>query len=165
VRRRPIFAREEAAMRAVALLGRILFGVIFIFSSLGHFSHATIEHAARAGVPMAHVLVPLSGAMALVGGLMVLFGFYTRIGALILLAFLIPVTLTMHAFWSVNDPALRQMQLVNFMKNVGLVGGATLLVYFGAGPLSVDSYLETATSSTSKTRSALGGMRPEPRAP
>jgi putative oxidoreductase len=152
-------------MQSLALLGRTLFALVFIFSALGHFSHGTIDYAARAGVPMASLLVPLSGVLALVGGLMVLSGFYTRLGALLLIAFLVPVTLTMHAFWNVSDPSLRQMQLVNFMKNVGLLGGATLLVYFGAGPLSVDSYLETATSSTSKTRSALGGMRPEPRTP
>jgi putative oxidoreductase len=152
-------------MRPLALLGRILFALIFILSSLNHFSHATIDYAARAGVPLPNILVPLSGVLALVGGVMVLAGFYARIGALFLLLFLLPVTLAMHQFWNVTDPQMRQMQMVMFFKNVALMGTAIYMMYFGAGPLSLDHYLETATSSTSKTRSALGGMRPEPRAP
>jgi putative oxidoreductase len=152
-------------MRPLALLGRILFALLFIVAAAGHFSHAEIEYAARAGVPMANILVPLAGVLALVGGLMVLIGFYARIGALILIVFLLPVTLAMHQFWHVSDLAQRQVQMAMFMKNVSLMGAAIYMTYFGAGPLSVDHYLETATSSTSKTRSALGGMRPEPRAP
>jgi putative oxidoreductase len=118
-----------------------LFALIFIFSGFTHFGAQTIAHAAHHGVPAAHVLVPLSGILALVGGLLIAFGFATRLGALCIIAFLIPVTLTMHDFWAVADPAMRQMQLANFMKNVSILGGALVLFAFGAGAFSIDAWL------------------------
>jgi putative oxidoreductase len=49
------------------------------------------------------------------------------------------VTLMMHNFWAVTDPQMRQMQMINFMKNVSMLGGALLLTHFGAGPWSLDA--------------------------
>lgn len=128
-------------MRYVALPGRILFSLIFILSAFTHFSSQTIHHAAAQGVPAPHVLVPLAGVMALVGGLLVAVGYQARIGAILLIAFLVPVTLMMHNFWAVSDPGLRMMQQINFLKNVSMLGAALMIVYFGAGPVSVDEWL------------------------
>src|SRR6267142_3834925 len=89
----------------LSLASRQLFAVIFIIASAGHFSSGTIATAAQHGVPMAGLLVPLSGLIALAGGLSVLFGFYARLGAWLLVLFLVPVTVTMHNFWAMSDPA------------------------------------------------------------
>jgi putative oxidoreductase len=89
-------------------------------------------------VPWANVLVPLSGILALLGGLSILFGVRARIGALLLVLFLVPVTLIMHRYWGLPDPALARLQQVQFMKNLSMLGGALLIMYFGAGPLSFD---------------------------
>lgn len=121
-------------------LGRFLFSLIFIFGGLSHFKTETVGYAASAGVPMPEILVPLAGVMAIVGGLFVLFGFATRPGAILLVLFLVPVTFKMHAFWSISDPAQAQMQMANFMKNIGLLGGAFLLMFYGAGPVSMDHH-------------------------
>ena len=120
-------------------LGRLLFTLIFLVSLPMHFSAQGIGYAAHSGVPWPGVLVPLSGILALVGGLSVLLGYHARIGALLLALFLIPVTLMMHAFWNIPDADLARMQLVMFMKNVCMLGAALLLMHFGAGPISVDS--------------------------
>lgn len=133
------YADGAVIVKVLAPLGRALFASLFIFASLGHFSSESIAYAAAQGVPFANILVPLSGVMALVGGLSVLVGFKTRLGALLLLLFLVPVTLTMHNFWAVTEPAAAQIQQVMFMKNVALMGGALLLLCFGAGPVSVDA--------------------------
>jgi putative oxidoreductase len=135
----PVLGTQSDAIRWLAPAGRALFAAIFVMSAFGHFSQATIGYAASQGVPAAGVLVPLSGVLSLVGGLSVLLGYRARIGAGLLVLFLVPVTLTMHAFWAASDPAMAQMQLINFMKNVSLVGGALLLMYFGAGALSLDA--------------------------
>ena len=132
----------EAAGRVLAPLGRALFASIFIFASLGHFSAGTIAYAASHGVPLASFLVPASGVLALVGGLSVLTGYHARVGALLLVAFLIPVTLSMHAFWGIEDANLAQVQQAMFMKNVALIGGALLIARFGAGPVSVEARRE-----------------------
>lgn len=140
----PITARD-AAGRSIALAGRALFGLVFVAAAPGHFAQLTIDRAALHGVPLANVLVPASGMLALVGGLSVMLGFRTKIGAGVLLAFLVPVTLWMHDFWNVVDPPLRALQHAMFMKNTALIGGALLLAYFGAGPLSVDARIAAKT--------------------
>ena len=52
--------------------------------------------------------------------------------------FLIPVTLMMHKFWTVTDPTMAQIQMIMFMKNVSMLGGALLISQFGAGPFSLE---------------------------
>src|SRR5215467_452705 len=128
-------------MRYAALAGRQLFSIIFIIASAGHFSPEAMESAARHGVPMPEVLVPLSGIIALVGGLSVLLGFQTRIGAALLVIFLLPVTVMMHNFWTSTDPLTHQIERAMFLKNVTMLGGALVIGYFGAGPLSLDALL------------------------
>ncbi len=120
-------------------LGRILFVIIFLLSVPSHFTQAGIGYAAHQGVPAADLLVPLSGILALVGGLSVALGFYTRVGALLLAIFLIPVTLMMHNFWTLHEPMQHQLQQIMFLKNVSILGGTFLLMYFGPGPFSVDA--------------------------
>jgi putative oxidoreductase len=128
-----------AASSPIPLIGRILYAAIFLMAAPGHFSSQTINYAASQGVPLANIAVPISGILALVGGLSVLLGYKTKIGAWLLILFLIPVTAMMHQFWAVKDPMAAQMQQVMFMKNIALVGAGLFLAYFGPGPLSVDN--------------------------
>jgi putative oxidoreductase len=90
-------------------------------------------------VPFASVAVPFSGVLALAGGLSILLGYRAKIGAWLIALFLIPVTLMMHKFWTVHDPMMAQIQMVMFMKNMAILGGALLISQFGAGPLSLDA--------------------------
>ena len=123
------------------LLGRFLFALIFLMSSPNHFSKQTIAYASSQGVPLASLAVPFSGILAFLGGLSILLGYRAKIGAWLIALFLIPVTLMMHKFWTVHDPMMAQMQMVMFMKNVAILGGALLITQFGAGPLSLDARL------------------------
>ena len=131
--------RNHVSSGRLVPVGRALYAAIFILASLAHFSRATIEYAAHQGVPFATVLVPASGLMALLGGLSILSGYRTRIGAALAILFLVPVTFTMHAFWAVHDPQMAALQRAMFFKNVSLVGAALLLFHFGAGPYSFDA--------------------------
>lgn len=128
--------------RVIVPIGRALFGAIFILSAAGHFTQGAIQYAASEGVPFANVSVPLAGVVALAGGLSVLLGYKAKVGALLLIAFLAPVTVMMHDFWSVADEGVRMVQRVMFLKNVSMLGGALLIAYFGGGPFSVDALLE-----------------------
>jgi putative oxidoreductase len=124
---------------AVVLLGRFLFVLIFLMAGLNHFSRQTIAFAASQGVPLASFAVPLSGVLAIAGGLSILLGYRAKLGAWLIVLFLVPVTLMIHKFWTVTDPMMQQMQMVMFMKNVAILGGALLISQFGAGPLSLDA--------------------------
>lgn len=139
-------------MKYAVLAGRQLFSIIFIIASAGHFTPQTIAYAASHHVPLPHLLVPLSGVIALVGGLSVLLGFQTRVGAWLLVIFLVPVTVMMHNFWAVPDPAASQIERAMFMKNLTMLGGALLISYFGAGPLSLDALLEPARHRDTRRR-------------
>jgi putative oxidoreductase len=126
-------------MRALVPIGRTLFAFIFVISVIGHFSSALIAQASAHGVPFATIVVPLSGILALVGGVSVILGYRARFGAFLLLVFLVPVTLVMHKFWGIADPQLAMMQRVHFLKNASLIGACLLVMYHGAGPYSLDS--------------------------
>jgi putative oxidoreductase len=129
----------HAATDYLVPLGRLFFAAIFLMSGPGHFSSQMIDHARQAGVPAADVLVPISGVLAILGGLSVLLGYKARFGAWLLIIFLVPVTLMMHKFWGIADPTQAMIQRVMFMKNVSMLGGALMLTYFGAGPFSLDA--------------------------
>lgn len=128
-------------MPYLVLLGRILFAAIFLVAAPRHFTREGAAHAAELGVPLARLAVPLSGVLAFAGGLGVLLGYQTRISAWLLVAFLAPVTVMMHAFWRLDDPVAVHTQQAMFMKNVAMLGAALLIAWAGAGPLSLDARL------------------------
>jgi putative oxidoreductase len=122
----------------VVVLGRLLFALIFLMAGANHFNKQTIGYAASQGVPLASIAVPLSGVLAIAGGLSILLGYRAKLGAWLIVLFLIPVTLMMHKFWTVTDPMMAQLQMILFMKNVSMLGGALLISHFGGGPFSLD---------------------------
>jgi putative oxidoreductase len=126
-------------MRYLYLVGRILFSLIFITAAPRHFTAEGIHHAADLGVPLARLLVPLSGLVALAGGLSLAIGYHARWGAWLLVGFLVPVTLMMHAYWKVHDPVMVHVQQAMFAKNLSMLGAALLITQFGAGPMSIDT--------------------------
>ena len=122
-----------------ALLGRLFFATVFVLSAPNDFTHPVIQYAASQGVPFAGVLVPLAGIIALVGGLSVMLGYRAKLGAWLLILFLVAVTPTMHRFWGISDPMLAQNQMVHFMKNLSMLGAALFITQVGAGSWSLDS--------------------------
>ena len=124
---------------AVVVLGRFFFALIFLFAAPNHFTKQTIVFSASQGVPLASVAVPLSGVVAIAGGLSILLGYRAKLGAWLIVLFLVPVSLMMHKFWAVTDPMMAQIQMILFMKNVSMLGGALLITQFGAGPFSLDA--------------------------
>lgn len=126
-------------MNFILLSGRILYALIFILASFGHFSAETIAYAANAKVPLASILVPISGVISLLGGLSILLGYKARLGAGLIILFLIPVTFLMHPFWTILDPKAAHLDQIMFMKNLSLLGAALMITYFGSGPLSLNN--------------------------
>jgi putative oxidoreductase len=125
-------------MRFLFPVGRVLFAWNFVLALPYHFTHGAVQVAAEQGVPLAGVLVPLSGVLALAGGLSVAIGYKARWGAWALVAFLVPVTLWMHAYWRLSNPNTVFAEEVLFLKNLSMLGAALLISQFGAGPVSID---------------------------
>ena len=130
----------DPAHPAIALVGRILLALIFIVSGFGKVMNyaGTEAYMASAGLPMVGLLLPLTILVELGGGLLIAFGLFTRIVAIVQFLFLIPVSLVFHHFWDV-PAAQAAMQQIQFMKNIAIMGGMLLLAYAGAGSWSLDA--------------------------
>jgi putative oxidoreductase len=130
--------------RYAAPIGRILLALIFVASAAGKFADwdTPLKMMADKGVQKPEVLLPIAVSLELIGGLLVAAGLYARIGGIMLLAFLIPVTFVMHDFWTFEEGPERMNQMINFMKNISIMGGLFLVVAFGAGVCSIDHWLQ-----------------------
>ena len=129
-------------MRALFILGRAIFGGFFLYNGINHFQHLDqmAPYAAAKGVRSPEQAVQASGALLLAGGLGVLTGLKPKLGLAAIISFLIPVSLQMHRFWEEDDPQRRQIEMINFMKNMALVGAAlTMMEISDPWPASVDS--------------------------
>jgi putative oxidoreductase len=128
----------DAISKWAQLLGRIALGAIFIISGLGKLAawSGTAAYAGSKGVSVP--LLAIATAFEVLGAVSVVLGFKARWGAVALLIFLVPVTLVFHNFWAV--PAQQQqVEMVNFLKNLGIGGGLLIVLGRGAGAFSIDS--------------------------
>jgi len=120
------------------VIGRILLAAIFIlsgYSKIGGFAQ-TAGYMASKGLPVVQVLLVLTIVIELGGGLMLLLGWRARWAGLAIFLWLIPTTLIFHAFWGI-DAAQAQMQQIQFMKNLTIMGGMMYVMAFGSGPYSL----------------------------
>lgn len=122
------------------LLGRILMGVLFVWSGYGKLTNfpGTAGYMANAGIPLAEIALAVTILIELGGGLMLVAGWQARLAALAIFVFVIASTLVFHQYWAV-EAAQRQMQMIQFYKNLAIMGGLLYVMAYGAGPLGLDS--------------------------
>lgn len=129
----------------VRLTGRILMGLIFLvsgfFKIMGYSQ--MVAFATAKGLPVASIGIACAIVVEVVGGLMLMSGFKTRIAAWILFLYLIPVTVLFHNFWALKGME-QQDNMVHFLKNLAIMGGLLLLAGTGPGAHSVDERKATA---------------------
>jgi putative oxidoreductase len=129
------------ALQAPLLLAaRVLLSIIFISSGFSKITGyaGTAGYMEAMGVP--GVLLPLAIVVELVGGLALLFGWQTRIAALLLAGFTVVAGYLFHyAAIGGQDQMADTMQWIMFMKNVTIAGGLLAIVAVGAGAWSVDA--------------------------
>lgn len=124
-------------MDVVFLIGRILFVALFLFSAVGHLAQRDYmaQYAASKGVPFPKLSVVGSGVLLALGALSVLLGVFGDLGALLLVAFLVPTAVLMQNFWAEKDPQARQMAQIQFNKDLALAGAAlAFFVVFAGNP-------------------------------
>jgi uncharacterized membrane protein YphA (DoxX/SURF4 family) len=127
-RNTPIGARNVTDI--LFLVGRLLFGGLFLYNGINHFTNfATLRgYCAYKGVPMPDVVTVLSGVWLTVSGVSVMAGFRPEVGLVMIALFLLGVTPKMHDFWKATDPQARMGDFVNFQKNFALLGAALALL-------------------------------------
>ncbi|MBY2909957.1 DoxX family protein [Rhizobium leguminosarum] len=125
---------------SIAAVGRLLLAIVFILSGLGKIAspEATQGYIASAGLPLPLLSYLIAIVMELGGGVLLVFGYRTRIVALALAAFTVSTALVFH-----NDFA-DQNQMIHFLKNISIAGGLLQAAAFGAGSLSLDARRQRA---------------------
>ena len=113
----------------LAWVGRIGFAAFFVKAGVGHFTNAKgiTGYAQSKGVPAAALGVPLSGAMLIAGGLLILFSWHAIVGAALLVLFLVPAAFLIHSYWTESDPMMKANQEAHFWKNITLAAAAVLV--------------------------------------
>ncbi|MGC8915448.1 MAG: DoxX family protein [Thermoanaerobaculum sp.] len=113
--------------------------MIFIVSGINKIMDwdGTAGYMASKGMPMVPLFLLGALVFELVGGLSVLLGFKARMGAILLIIFIVPATLIFHNFWTLEGME-RQIQMMMFMKNLAILGGLLLVLGLGPGPASLD---------------------------
>lgn len=117
------------------LIGRILFAIVFINGGIAHLTQANamVGYATAKGAPMPKLSVPITGLMAIVGGILIVLGWHRFIGAGLIFLFMMGTAFLMHAFWKENEPMPRMSEMAHFLKDLAL-GGAALVIAYYAGP-------------------------------
>lgn len=138
-----------AVVNPMAGLGRVLLSLIFVMSGIHKITawEATATQMESAGM----VAVPLflTGAIVfeVLGGLSVMLGIQARLGALALVVFLIPTTLIFHDFWR-HEGQEQQVQMIQFVKNLAILGGVLLVASLGPGGCCVFDKQKAEASGT-----------------
>ena len=111
-------------MNVAYLIGRIIFGSYWLMAALNHFKNLNhmSGYAKAKGTPLPNLAVAGTGVILSAGGLTMLLGVYPVVGIALLIVFLIGVSVQMHSFWKVDDTQLKQMDIINFTKNMALIG-------------------------------------------
>jgi putative oxidoreductase len=134
-------ARVHSVPRSgTALVGRVLLSAIFITSGFAKLSDpaSAVGYMNSAGIPNADTLVYVAGGAELLGGLALLVGFLARLGALGLVLTMIPIQFYFHSFWNMEG-AEAKTQMVQFMKNLAIMGGLLTVFAHGPGRYSIDA--------------------------
>lgn len=133
-------------MSLVILVGRILFGLIFVGAgAAGHLQAVdqTAEYAEQRGVPNAKLLTQISGVLILAGGVGVILGVWADLAALGLVAYSLIAAFMIHHFWTDTDEMTKTVEMSMFMKNLSIAGGGLILFGFLAAAGSAVDFMIT----------------------
>lgn len=138
----------------IAFLGRAFLGIIFIAFGINHLldwpgaeaqftqtlndwlaqsvGNPSLQRILEWALNQIFISLALATGCAIAGGLFLFLGFWVRVGAFLLILVMLPFTFLFHHFWDLQGLE-KELQLTNFLKNVGLMGGLLGLLAYGRG--------------------------------
>ena len=144
-------------MKAAFLIGRLVFGGFFLYNGINHLKQRKQlgQYAESKNVPMAEAVVASTGVVLVAGGASILLGVKPKLGTAAIAGFLAGVSPVMHNFWSVQEPQQRMNEMINFSKNMALLGaGLALMAVEEPWPASVPATQSNFTSIHGETIAA-----------
>jgi putative oxidoreductase len=132
----------EGSNRYLPLLGRVLIGAPFILSGLSKLAahKGTVGYISSVGLPLPELGWLIAIVVELAGGILLVSGYRARLVALVLALFALATAIFFHRNFA------DQNQMIHFLKNIMLAGGLLQILYFGAGPMSIDASRNRAPS-------------------
>ena len=117
-------------MNPLVIAGRVLYGGLMVYAGISNFLNLKImaELTKMKGMPLPTLSVAIASAILILGGLSILVNYRTKIGVLLIWIFLVPVTLIIHNFWTVEDPMIRGNEMAHFLKNLLALAGALIFL-------------------------------------
>ena len=73
--------------------------------------------------------VRLNAAVHLGAGVLLAAGVMSRLAAMALAVSMVPTTVAGHPFWEIEEPLKRSQQRVQFLKNLGILGGLLVVAF------------------------------------
>lgn len=129
----------------VDLIGRVFLSFIFLFEaydSIKFFQH-TKDTMTEYGIMWKQDFLLMGAIFLLIlGGILILIGYRSSFGALLLLFYWVPVTMILHSFWN-DPPELHRENSIAFMKNLAITGGLLMVLVNGSGRFSVKRLFAT----------------------
>jgi putative oxidoreductase len=118
------------SMKVTFLIGRLVFGGFFLYNGINHLKQRKQlgQYAESKNVPLAEAVVAATGVVLIAGGASILLGVKPKLGTAAIAGFLAGVSPVMHNFWSVQEPTQRMNEMINFSKNMALLGSALALM-------------------------------------
>lgn len=125
----------EKSNRYLPLLGRVLIGAPFILSGMGKLAthDTTVGYISSVGLAFPQLGWLIAMVVEVGGGALLIIGYRARVVALVVALFTLATAIFFHRNFA------DQNQMIHFLKNIMLVGGLLQIVYFGAGPMSIDA--------------------------
>src|SRR5262245_57633704 len=120
------FVTAQTIETAALLAGRAIYGGYFVYNGINHLVNRRMmaDYARSKGVRAADAAVVTSGLMIIAGGTSLVLGVKPKVGVGLISGFLLVVSPQIHAFWKERDPQRRMQEMVNFTKNLALVGAS-----------------------------------------
>jgi len=136
---------RDTSLPTAALIGRLLIAAIFLVSGIAKLTDTpgTVAHMAEMGIPYPNTLALIAGTAEVLGAIAIATGFLARVASAGLILYMIPTTLIFHAFWNYTGEE-HMTQMVNFMKNLAIIGGLAVLMAQGPGRFSIDHRIRRA---------------------
>jgi len=127
------------------LVGRILIAFIFLYEAYDAIAFFKVNKSAMTDFGITwnqNLLLYGSIFLLILGGTLILIGYRSSFGAILLLIYWLPLTFILYSWW--NDPAdVQRLHSLMFMKNMAIAGGLMMLYVNGAGKYSVKRIFAT----------------------
>lgn len=150
----------------VTVAGRVMLCTIFFMAAVGnkipHFS-GVAQVMGQVGIPAPELMLVGAIVFLIAGSVSVVLGYHARLGASLLLIFLILATYFFHNFWTLSDPKAVEAQMIQFMKNLSMMGAMLFIIANGAGPFSLDNRRAGATRAVAVSEQGLTTTAPAAR--